>query len=189
MIREYCSVRVAQSLRLAIPVENLGEVLQLSPQDISPIPGVAPWLMGAINQKGTLLWVVNLEHFLQLKHSDKGGLLTAVVMTAQLPDLGLELSSGMSATTTESGAQNLLIPRRAACLVLAIEGMLSADEERLRVVPSNLPPRVRSFFQGVLQQKQITHLILDPLTLFKTMYFEAMGSSMSGSATTKLAVS
>lgn len=183
MIREYCSVRVAQSLRLAIPVENLGEVLQLSPQDISQIPGVAPWLIGAINQKGTLLWVVDLEHFLQLKHSDKGGLLTAVVMTAQLPDLGLD----MSATTTESGAQNLLIPHRAACLVLAIEGMLSADEERLRPVPANLPPRVRSFFQGVLQQKQITHLILDPFTLFKTMYFEAMGGAVGGRATAKLA--
>ncbi|SMH50468.1 chemotaxis protein CheW [Picosynechococcus sp. OG1] len=45
--------------RLLIPLENMLEVMTLPRQDICPVPGVAPGVLGVTNQRGQLIWVVD----------------------------------------------------------------------------------------------------------------------------------
>lgn len=87
MIVDYFKVELAQSQFLAIALEQTAEVLTLQRIDICPIPGVKPELVGVSNQRGKLLWVIDLSAMLQLpplnprlSRQDK---VTAVVLTTE----------------------------------------------------------------------------------------------------------
>lgn len=47
--------------RLLIPLNHVLEVLTLSWQSITPIPGVTQGVLGVTNQRGQLIWVVDLR--------------------------------------------------------------------------------------------------------------------------------
>lgn len=66
MIVDYFKVELAQSQLLAIALEQTAEVLTLQRTEICPIPGVKPELVGVSNQRGKLLWVIDLSAMLQL---------------------------------------------------------------------------------------------------------------------------
>lgn len=141
-------MKVSRSLGVAIPVENTVEVLQLQRQEISPIPGVEPWLLGAMNQNGDLLWVLHLESFLGLKSSPMPNPLMAVVVTAKFPDRPM---------------------RRIACTVFEIEEMLALDADKLRPLPPNLPPRAKALFRGLAKHNETFRAVLDPIALFTAL--------------------
>ena len=148
MIQEYCGVRVSRSLRVVLPVDSIREVLQLQPQEISSIPGVPPFLLGSINQRGNLLWVLHLESFLGIKPTPLSNPLTAVIITAAFDDRTL---------------------RSVACVVHQVEEMLSLDTEQLQSIPANLPSRARQIFQGLAQYNAVTRCVLDPIALFQAL--------------------
>ncbi len=87
MIVDYFKVELSQSQLLAIALEQTAEVLTLQRTEICPIPGVKPELVGVSNQRGKLLWVIDLSAMLQLpplnprlSRQDK---VTAVVLTTE----------------------------------------------------------------------------------------------------------
>jgi twitching motility protein PilI len=51
-------------LRLFAPVGEVAEVLTL-PEDLTPVPGVEPWVLGVANHRGTLLPVFDLVVLMQ----------------------------------------------------------------------------------------------------------------------------
>jgi chemotaxis signal transduction protein len=141
-------VRVSRSLRLAIPVENIGEILQLQQQEISPIPGLPRWLLGTINNKGNLLWILHTEDFLGLKPSPIPNSLIVLVVNITLPDRSI---------------------RRIACTVFEIEEIFSLDSEQLRPLPEKLPTRARELLQGLAKHNDVFRAVLDPHALFKIL--------------------
>jgi len=148
MIQEYCGVKVSRSLRLAIPTSNVEQILQLRMEDISPIPGVAGWVLGAIHQKGNLLWVIDFERFLGIK------------------PYALE-PSFLAMAIAETG--NLLETKRIACYVRGIEGILTIDDQQLLNLPDRLPTLAKKLLKGVAKTATYPHAVLDPQAFFTNL--------------------
>ena len=69
------SPKMKQFLRLSpnaqtvvlLPTEQLNEVLTISTEQIAPMPGMSPWIMGTYNWRGNILWLVDLGYLVGLK--------------------------------------------------------------------------------------------------------------------------
>ncbi len=82
MNQEYFSVQLASKIDLAIPLENMGAVIQLEVNNICPVPGVAAFWYGVVNFKGSLLWVLDSDRYFHLatKQDKLTRKLTAVIL-------------------------------------------------------------------------------------------------------------
>ena len=148
MIQEYCRLRVSPLLRIALPVSYVDEVLQLKPQDISPIPGVDPCLLGITNQRGSFLWVLLLEKFLGIKPTSLAKPIVSVSLRTQMPEVGM---------------------RRLACVVMAFEEIITLDSQKFVPVPDKLPPRAKALFSGVTKIENNTYGILNVNEMFRLL--------------------
>ncbi|MDJ0507913.1 MAG: chemotaxis protein CheW [Crocosphaera sp.] len=87
MKKDYFSIELSQSNFLALPLENMGTVLQIDPEKICLIPGILPELLGVINYQGSLLWVLDTDQFFNIE-SDFSSFqksLTAIIMKSTIP--------------------------------------------------------------------------------------------------------
>ena len=66
MTVDFFQVELEPGWRLAIPLEHTAEVLSLSWSELCPIPGLMPALLGISNQRGRLLWMLDLGLILDL---------------------------------------------------------------------------------------------------------------------------
>ncbi len=148
MIQEYCRLRVSSLLRIALPVSYVDEVVQLQPQDISPIPGVDPCLLGLTNRQGSLLWVLHLEKFLGIQPNPLSKPIIAIAMRAQMPDGGM---------------------RRLACVVMALEEIVMLDSQKLLPLPNKLPPRAKALLSGLVKLDNNTYGILNVPEVFRLL--------------------
>ncbi len=87
MKKDYFGVELSHSIYLALPLKNIGSVLQIEPEKICFIPSVYHALLGVINYQGSLLWLLNTEQFLNLESdfSDFQKSLTAIIMKSAVP--------------------------------------------------------------------------------------------------------
>lgn len=84
---DFFQVELASSLPLAIPLERTGEVLSLQWSELCPIPGINSAFLGVSNQRGRLIWMVDLSALLgitnqkvNLTHQEKS---MAIVLLRQ----------------------------------------------------------------------------------------------------------
>jgi chemotaxis signal transduction protein len=159
MIQEYCRLRVSSLLRIAIPVEHVDEVVQLQSQDISPIPGVHPCLLGITNQRGSLLWVLHLEKFFGIQPMPLAKTMKAIA-------LRLVMSDGEI--------------RRLACVVMGLEEIITLDTQKLFPVPDKLPLRSKSLLLGLAKIEGNTYGIVNINEVFRILNPDA-GISEEGS--------
>jgi len=61
---DYFIVELSQQQKIAIPLNEVKEVMSINYTDICPIPGVKNSLLGIISQKGSLLWLLDLSQLL-----------------------------------------------------------------------------------------------------------------------------
>ncbi|MBD2178942.1 chemotaxis protein CheW [Pseudanabaena sp. FACHB-1998] len=148
MIQEYCRLRVSPLLRIAIPITSVDEVIQLQPQDISPIPGVNPCLVGLTNQRGRLLWVLHLEKFLGMKPMPLGKPIMAIAIRSQIPTEGI---------------------RCLACVVMAVEEIMTIDSQKLIPVPEIAPPSAKVLLSGIAKLDKNTYGVLNVKELFRLL--------------------
>jgi twitching motility protein PilI len=158
MPQEYFKVKVSGSVQVALPLTHVETVLQLNPQLICPIPGVSPGLLGVVNRRGTLMWVVDLSHFLELEplpiESRKH--LTAIVVT----------QSSFNPTST-SGT-----PPTVACAIEKLEGVFTP--QKVKVMRRPLKSRLRNLLRQVAYQEKAGIAILDPIALLRTLQSNAV---------------
>lgn len=148
MIQEYCRLRVSSLLRIAIPVVYVDEVLQLQPQEISPIPGVHPCLLGVTNQRGSLLWVLHLEKFFGIQPMPLAKPIIAISLRLTMPNGEL---------------------RRLACVVMGLEEIITLDPQKLFPVPDKLPPRSKSLLSGLAKLDGNTYGIINITEVFRIL--------------------
>ncbi len=154
MIQEYCRLRVSSLLRIAIPVADVDEVLQLQSQDISPIPGVNPCLLGVTNQRGNLLWVLHLEKFFGIQPMPLAKPIMAIALRAVRSDGGM---------------------RRLACVVMALEEIITLDTQKLFPVPDKLPNRAKTLLSGLTKIDGNTYGIVNIDEMFRILNPEVSG--------------
>ena len=148
MIQEYCRLKISPLLRIVIPVSYVDEIIQLRSHDISPIPGIQPALLGLTNQRGKLLWVLNMERFLGLKPSPLGKPIVAIAIRAQVGDVGI---------------------RRLACVVMAVEEIITLDSQKFSPIPKNLPPRAKALLSSLARVDDNTYGVLNVNELFRLL--------------------
>ncbi|WP_009632632.1 chemotaxis protein CheW [Synechocystis sp. PCC 7509] len=66
MINDYFCGQLRQSINVLFPLESTEEVIALTYGEICPVPGVSSALIGVVNQRGKLLWVLDLSDLLQI---------------------------------------------------------------------------------------------------------------------------
>ncbi len=64
MLADYFYIKLGQDIRFALPVAQVQGVLTLHPREICPLPGMNPAVLGVANQRGKLLWILDLANFL-----------------------------------------------------------------------------------------------------------------------------
>lgn len=148
-MNDYFYVQLRQSVGVVLPLESTAEVLSLTLGEICPIPGVPPAVLGVVNQRGKLLWVLELSDLLglappsrRLQSQDK---LTLVVLTT---------SSASSTAGQES--------RQLGCVVSALKGIVPLDSAKIKPVSARLSPTLGSFLSGVAEIEQSPVGVLNP---------------------------
>ncbi len=66
MINDYFFVQLRQSVNVLFPLTSTEEVISLTYGEVCPVPGVSSALLGVANQRGKLLWVLDLSDLLQI---------------------------------------------------------------------------------------------------------------------------
>ena len=159
MIQEYCRLRVSSLLRIAIPVAYVDEVVQLQTQDISPIPGVHPCLLGVTNQRGSLLWVLHLEKFFGIQPSPLAKPMIAIALRAVRQDAGI---------------------RRLACVVMALEEIITLDAQKFFPVPDKLPARSKALLAGLAKIDGNTYGVVNIDEVFRVLNPDVTGGEEIG---------
>jgi twitching motility protein PilI len=118
MNQEYFAVELSGSINLGLPLSDIGTVAQIEQKDICIVPGVAPFWYGVANFKGSLLWILDSDRFLNLEtNRDRPSeTLTAVVLTQEI-----------------EGNQ-----RRIALVVKQLRGILTVESGKLKPLTSSV---------------------------------------------------
>lgn len=66
MDQEYFSIQLSDTTNLAIPLANMGAVVQFESDSVCVVPGVAEFWYGVVNFKGSLLWILDSNHYFSL---------------------------------------------------------------------------------------------------------------------------
>jgi len=85
MNQEYFSIQLSVTTSLAIPLENMGAVVQFEPNSLCVVPGVAEFWYGIANFKGSLLWILDSDLYFSLGNQQVSTTkkLTAVILKQQ----------------------------------------------------------------------------------------------------------
>ena len=67
---QFLRISLASNTLALLPVQYLSEVLTMPNGQIMPIPHMTPWVMGAYNWRGEILWMVDLCIVHSHVHSD-----------------------------------------------------------------------------------------------------------------------
>ena len=140
MLTDYFHVQLRQGMEVVLPLDSAVEVITINQKEICPIPGVSPALLGVVNQRGKLLWVLQLSDFLGLAKSPKQRLQDNLILLV---------------VTTES-ANSSAIGRECqlACVVSALKGIVTLNSIKIKPVSARLAPNLGSFLSGVTEIEQ-----------------------------------
>lgn len=158
--QEYFQVELPQGVQIAIPLEQTAEVFSLSRHDICLIPGVAPSLLGITNQRGRLIWMLELGDLLGLPMPSGRSpqeRLTALVMTHRGQEQQVKLG----------------------CLVSSLRGIIPIEPEQIQPIPKQLKKQVRQFFIGMAQAERTPLLILKVETVFSLLQRYTLPNSLA----------
>ncbi|WP_017654175.1 chemotaxis protein CheW [Fortiea contorta] len=107
----------------ALPATGIREVMELSPDRITPIPNASPLLLGTLNLRGRVIWVADLGQFL--------GQATALnTDRAEIPVIAIEEQDTIVGLAVEE-----------------IGGMDWLDVQYL-VLPTHVPDTMAPFLRG-----------------------------------------
>lgn len=134
MLTDYFYVDLRQAVKVVLPLDATTEVISLTRGEICQIPGVSPALLGVVNQRGKLLWVLDLSDLLQISPSP-----TPLRVQDKLTLIGLsDRSSNEEADT-----------RQVACVVSAIKGIIPLNRTKIQPQSTNVSSYLKSFLSGM----------------------------------------
>lgn len=171
MERDYFKIRVSSTVRVALPLSQIEAALQIDRQLVCPVPGVAPALLGVVNRRGTLTWVLDLSHFLELGPlpAMPGQTLKAIAL-APSSEANPEMGDGAKPPSGETAAQSFRDRSRGpavACVVTDLEGVFSPQREL--PVTERLKPRLQGLIRSIVYDGKTGLAVLDPDALLRSL--------------------
>ena len=150
MLSQYFYVQIYPATGLLIPLEHTVGAIALTSEQICPIPGISPALLGVVNQRGSLLWVLELSDLLGLGHPNLSNYnLTLLVLTARGANGNIDSES------------------QVGCVVSVLKEIVFLNPEQFKPVPADSP--IRSFLSGVTEIEQSLVSILNVNAVFTTL--------------------
>ena len=137
---------IASNQEFALPATGIREVIEPSPDRITPIPNASPLLLGTLNLRGRVIWVADLGQFL----GDATALNTD---RPEIPVIAIEEQDTMVGLAVEE-----------------IVGMDWLDVQHLHA-PTNLPDSMAPFLRGewLLDTNKRQHLrLLDQMAILRS---------------------
>ncbi|AFY62686.1 chemotaxis protein CheW [Synechococcus sp. PCC 6312] len=164
MEQEFFHIELTKSVHIAVPLTQTAEVLTVEASELCPIPGVAPALLGVVNQRGRLLWMVDLEYLLGLQptHSSKRRRSPALVVN-WLPD-----------ESEDQEAEYHL-----GCLTSHLRGIVACQAKDISPVPPRLEQRMHQFFSAWIHPPGYSLLKLNVEAIFTAVQLYSSPTSMA----------
>jgi purine-binding chemotaxis protein CheW len=137
---------ISSHQEFALPATGIREVIELSPNRITPIPNASPLLLGTLNLRGRVIWVADLGQFL-------GETTPLNTDRTEIPVIAIEEQDTIVGLAVEE-----------------IGGMDWLDIQNL-IPPNNLPDTMTPFLRGEwlinAQNKQCLKL-LDQMAILRS---------------------
>lgn len=142
MLNDYFFVQLRQSVKVALPLSITKEVISLTYGEICPVPGVSPNLLGVVNQRGKLLWVLDLGDLLKIPP-----LPHTIRPQDSLTLLVLSDRSNLNGQTSD---------RQVGCVVSTLKGVVALDSAEFQL-PTNIstPLHFLSSAIAVIEQEKV----------------------------------
>ncbi|WP_107669220.1 chemotaxis protein CheW [Cyanothece sp. BG0011] len=149
MKKDYFGIELSKSIHLALPLENMGTVIQITPENICLIPGVSNYLLGVTNYQGALLWVLDTDQFFQIDSDllNRKENLTAIIV-----------KSSVSGKT-----------KKVALVVKKIEGVLNIKTQSDNIASNYFASQFKHCLDKVVKKDNTVFGILNTETIFKTI--------------------
>ncbi len=147
MQQDYFGIELSGDICLALPLESLVKVTQLKQKNLCFIPGMAPFWLGVMNYQGSLVWVLDTNHFLNLipEKNPYRKTLTAVIVKHKIDKK----------------------QRRVALIANKIQGILNSNNFQSLGVNSPLPSQYQSLIQETILGNRGAIDILDLKKFFQ----------------------
>lgn len=131
----YLRFHLPSKEEFALPAIAIREVMQQSPERITPIPNASPLLLGTLNLRGQVIWVADLGQFLG----------NTVPLRTDRPEIPV-----------------IAVEEQETILGLAIDqlgNMEWLDIEQLQA-PTNVADHIAPYVQGEWQTEENSHQVL-----------------------------
>lgn len=152
---DYFHVQLRRSVTVLLPLQSTAEVMTLRRGEVCPIPGVNTALLGVVNQRGKLLWVMDLSDLLKIEPAP-------TTLRSQDNLIVVVLASSDSPTNE----------RRVGCVVSALKGIVPLDPAKFRPLPSKISPFLRSLFSGIAEVERSPAGILNVDVVLETINYK-----------------
>ncbi|PSB30417.1 chemotaxis protein CheW [Stenomitos frigidus] len=128
---------------LVLPMKQVQEVLVLSANRLTPMPNMPACVIGLMNRRSRVLWVVDLTRMLGT------------------PPLDLN---------TQQHSLVIIRPGNIALgvVVQRVEGMVWLTPDQIQPPPSHVPSSLLTYLRGCVLQEQAIWFVLDALSLLQS---------------------
>lgn len=65
--QQFLRLNISPETVALLPIKALSEVLNISTEQITPMPYMSPWIMGTHNWQGNILWLIDLGYLIGLQ--------------------------------------------------------------------------------------------------------------------------
>lgn len=139
----YLKIQIERDTPAALPMQYAREVLVIPTRRLTPIPNMPPCVLGLLNQRSRVFWVVDLAQILQLSPSKKYSqqYQIAIVRADNIP-LGL--------------------------VVARVKGTIRLDRSSIRSPINTVPPHLAPYVAGCVATQSEVILILDPRAIINS---------------------
>lgn len=135
--KPYLQLQLGQNIPAILSMENTQEVFTVSSKRITPMPNMPESVVGVLNQRSRIFWVINFPQMLGLPPVD---------INLQQYSLALIRANGIPL--------GLIVP--------SIKGVVRLVMEDIQSPVGNVAAAIVPYLQGCLLQKSSILLVLDP---------------------------
>jgi len=151
MAQEYFSIALNSEISLAIPLDSIGEIIQLDIQGICTVPGVSAFWYGVINFKGSLLWILDSDRYFNLKSKRdrvQSKKIASVIIKSQQQDSF----------------------RQVAITTLKLEGIIAIESQQLEPLPEHTVANLKDCCSNVISAQNKHTFILNSADLLEQLH-------------------
>ncbi len=139
----YLKLRLSLEVSAVFPMRHVLEAMTLPTQQVTLMPNVSPCMLGLMNRRSRVLWVVSLAHFLGLPlPAIQPQQYSIVVVQVDVAPLGLAVHQ--------------------------VEGVTGIDPAIIQPPPGHISTKIVPYLSGCISQQQNIVLVLNAAAIIKS---------------------